>query len=362
MQNLFTPNKKRLIDTFLQLVKIPSSSGNEAEIRKFLKVQIENIGFATKVDNEGNLYGLNLKDNDKLLLCAHMDTVEPAARMVPVVTSSYIKSDGTSVLGADDKACIAAILEAVTTLKDNDKSIDHIVLLFTTREETNGGVKNVRTDWLTPKIGILADNSYPLGSYIIASPFITDVEFDVIGRSAHSGSNIKEGINSLAMVVDLLRQFPPGRTNNGSFNAGILSGGTATNTIPGKMNLKGEIRSLSRNGYHLMLNKLQRSIQNVERRYGGKVNLRLKPYCEGYSYQKNDQAVKKAVIAIKQVGVKPQPIISWGASDANFLLTKGIQIVDISHGGVHPHTTYESITKHNLNKLAEIFTHYCLHD
>lgn len=358
---MLTPNKQRLISTFLQLVKIPSPSGHEDEIRKFLKVKLQKLGFVARVDKEGNLYGLNRKTSGPILLAAHMDTVEPAKVKKIVISNDFIKSDGSSVLGADDKAGIAAILETLEQFKENDVVSCYPKVLFTTREETTGGVKGFRTDWVKIRYGLIADNDKSLGTWVKSSPYIYDLEITVKGRAAHSGSPEK-GINALQMSVEILTLFPMGKRSESSFNIGVISGGNNSNIVPNLVNLKGEFRSFNKLGYQKQLVAIEKIADSIEKKFGGAIIIKPSYYCSGYSYKDTDPAVVKVTQAIKAAGIKPKCMSSWGASDANYLYEKGIHMVDISHGARNVHTTREKININNLCKVTEIFINYCLLD
>lgn len=142
-------NKQRLIDTFLELVQINSESGKEQAIQQFLKSKFETLGVTVEEDNASvnkclganNLVCTlkateNMDNVDKVYFTSHMDTVTPGVDIKPQIKDDgYIYSDGTTILGADDKAGLAAILELVQTIKDQELSHGQIQFVITVGEE-----------------------------------------------------------------------------------------------------------------------------------------------------------------------------------------------------------------------------------
>ena len=141
------PNEKRLVEEFIELVKIDSLTGREKNLAQLLLKKLKELGFEVSIDNADKFTGGNtgnviatLKGNrpgKKLLFTAHMDTVEPGISINPIIDEQkkIIKSDGTTILGSDDKAGIASILEAMRTLKEKNISHPDIQVVFSTWEE-----------------------------------------------------------------------------------------------------------------------------------------------------------------------------------------------------------------------------------
>ena len=139
-------NRDRLLILFEQLIAFDSPSYGEREICDFIKGRLADLGIAVCEDgtakkiggNCGNLYAyvdgaLNLPP---LLFCAHMDTVEPSrGKQMRIAADGTITSDGKTVLGADDCAGIAAILEALTAVAESGRPHRPVEILFTVAEE-----------------------------------------------------------------------------------------------------------------------------------------------------------------------------------------------------------------------------------
>lgn len=132
-------NEQRLVDEFLELVQIDSETKHERDIAKVLKQKFEALGLDVIEDDAaaktghgaGNLICTlaATKDGvDPIYFTSHMDTVVPGKGVKPSIQDGYVVTDGTTILGADDKAGLAAMLEAIRVLKE--QNIPHGVIQF----------------------------------------------------------------------------------------------------------------------------------------------------------------------------------------------------------------------------------------
>ena len=200
-------NRERLIDTFRFLVGIDSVSRQEGDIAKELKKILESMGAETVFDGAGKMTGSNtgnliarFKGNKKvppLLLNAHMDTVEPGRGVVPVLKDGIFTSDGTTILGADDKSAIAVLIEVMTVLKENNMPYGPIEMVLTICEEIGlMGAKHLDMSLITAKYGYALDSTDTEG-IITRAPSANKLEFKVYGRDAHAGAAPEKGINAI---------------------------------------------------------------------------------------------------------------------------------------------------------------------
>ena len=125
----------KLVNLFIKLVKIDSPSGQEEKVALFLKKWLDKNKFKWKQDSLGSIIATDPNHQEKkFLLCAHMDTVEPGCGIKPVIKNGNIQSNGKTILGADNKASVSAILCAVERYKTIYKKLPPIELLFTVKE------------------------------------------------------------------------------------------------------------------------------------------------------------------------------------------------------------------------------------
>ncbi|GAG01210.1 unnamed protein product, partial [marine sediment metagenome] len=148
-------NEKRLIESFMELVKIDSISREERNLADLLIEKLEDLGLEVIVDqagekvksNCGNIIARfegNIKEVTPIMFSAHMDTVVPGKNIQPVCEGDKILSSGKTILGADDKAAIAALLEALHIIREDNISCGDIEIVFSICEEIGLlGAKNL---------------------------------------------------------------------------------------------------------------------------------------------------------------------------------------------------------------------------
>jgi len=252
-------NSDRLADTFLNLVSIDSPSRHEGRVARWLKdwfrdfpgAVVTEDGSAMETGSEtGNLVVKikGNKDRPPVFFNAHMDTVEPGTGIKPVFSGGVFRSDGTTVLGGDDKAAIAILLEAASCIRENRLDFGPIEMVFTTCEEIGLlGAKALDTSILNSRYGYALDSTDP-DAVINRAPAAVRFTIEVHGRSAHAGINPEKGISAIKMAADAISRAPQGRIDQDTTcNIGIIQGGTATNIIPDLVVVEGEVRSHDEN-------------------------------------------------------------------------------------------------------------------
>lgn len=352
-----------ITQVFTSIVKINSVSGNEHDMAIYIKNWLEKVGFAWKEDKLGSILArAKGQDNPELLLSSHMDTVEPGNGINPVIKNNYIQSDGKTILGADNKVSISAIICAVEEYKEKNKKLPNIELLFSVKEETGGGLEFFPFEWIKSKVGLTFDYAKPFGKIVLSSPYIYNFKVILVGKSAHS-SRPEEGNNSLLPAVEFLSETHVGRFDDGetTINIGLVSSGTGINTIPAETVVQGEIRSLNKKMFDDHLEGLNNSINNIKNKYlNVKVKLVLDGYCSGYNHKENDPFILKIISIYEKLGIKTSFDKPTGISDANPLVGAGIKVVNLADSVENPHTVEEKISIANLEKLKEIISEFLL--
>jgi len=335
---------------FTKLVSISSPSGKEGEISVYLQSWLKAQQFEFKIDSVGNIYASNNKPGIPLLLCAHMDTVQPGENIKPIIENGIIKSDGKTILGADNKAALAAIMTAVE--KNNDKNIE---LLFTVKEETGGGVEHFPFKWVKSKKALIFDSAKPLGGIILRSPYIYNFNVTLTGKAAHASLPDK-GLNALLPAIQALKQIKIGSYDNNetTINVGLIKGGTGMNTIPDKVTISGEVRSYDKKLFNKHLENIKNIFEKETKKTKVKLEFALDGYCAGYTHIKDDVFIKQIDDVYKNVGLHTKYYEYSGISDANVLVENGIKAVNLTDGTENAHTTNEKITVKNLIKLEEV--------
>lgn len=348
-------NENKIKKTFLSLVKIDSPSGEEEKVADFILRYLQELSIEFVRDKYGNVIAKVPGSGKSLMLSAHMDTVEPGRGIKAIVDGDEIRSDGKTILGADDKAGIVAILEAVAYLRKNKISHRSLELVFTREEEIGClGARNLDYKNIKSKEGICIDSCRPLGYITMASPFIYAIDIEVTGKSAHAGSFPEKGINAIHAAASAIADIKVGRINSSTTNnIGIINGGTAVNSVPDSVVVKAEARSHNIKSAQAQIDLMNKAFKKHIRRHRAKLNFKSKLLCYGFAYLKSDPLIKKIFKTNLLLGLKTVYGKSGGATDANIFVERGIKVVDISYGGKGPHTKSESIKISELKKLTE---------
>jgi tripeptide aminopeptidase len=360
-------NEKRLISLFKNLVEIDSPSGSERGVCDLIKAELENLNIIAQEDNAGqlingnagNLYAYIEGDLDlpAVLFSAHMDTVEPSKNKKCIIENDgTIHSDGTTVLGSDDFAGICAILEAVKTLKENNISHRPIELLFSVSEETYcTGVKEFDFSKIKSKEAYVFDLSGDVGGGAYCAPTILSFSADVIGKSSHAGFAPEKGIHSIKAVAQAVSQIVCGNIDDDTtVNIGTISGGTATNIVPDKCTVTGEIRSYNDDKAVQQYNNIVNVFEQTAKEFGAKVDITFTRNVTAYETDLNHSVVNRFKNACSDIDLNPNLVRSFGGSDNNVFAQNDITGIVTATAMNSCHTTEEWTTVRELTKASEL--------
>ena len=358
-------NEKRLIESFVELVKIDSVSREEKKIADFLVKKLKDLGLEVIVDqagekvksNSGNIIARLKGNTDKaipIMFSAHMDTVVPGKNINPLCDGEKIVSDGKTILGADDKAAIAALLEALHIIKEKNISHGDIEIVFSICEEIGlKGAKNLDISSLNARIAFVLDAGGQVGKIITTAPSQNSLKIIIYGKSAHAGSNPEEGINAIQVAGFALSRMKLGRIDEETTtNVGIISGGKATNIIPDEVTFEGEVRSRKEEKLEKYTEQLKKIAEDTAQEFKAKAEVKINREYYCYNLSTDDQVVKIATKAVKDMGLQPLLCPSGGGSDANVFNKKGFPSVVLAVGMEKVHTLEEYILVKNLKNTA----------
>jgi len=358
--------KKRLVESFMELVKIDSISREEMNLADLLIEKLEDLGLEVMVDeagekvrsNCGNIIARfkgNIKEVTPIMFSAHMDTVVPGKNINPLLKGEKIVSSGKTILGADDKAAIAALLEALHIIKEKNISHGDIEIVFTICEEVGlHGAKNLDISKLNAQMAFVLDSGGQVGGIISAAPSQNSLKIIIYGKSAHAGSNPEEGINAIQVAGFALSRMKLGRIDEETTtNIGIISGGKATNIIPDEVILEGEVRSRNEAKLEKYTKILKQIVEDTAQEFKAKAKVKVNREYYCYNLSTDDRVVKIATKAAKDIGLEPLLHPSGGGSDANVFNKKGFPSVDLAIGMEKVHTVDEYILVKNLKNTVE---------
>ena len=359
-------NEKRLIESFMELVRIDSISREERNLAIFLIKKLEDLGLEIKVDqagekvksDSGNIIARlkgSVKKATPIMFSAHMDTVVPGKNIKPICDGEKIVSDGKTILGADDKAAIAALLEALHIIKEHNIPCGDIEIVFSICEEIGlQGAKNLDISSLNARMAFVLDCGGQVGEIINAAPSQNSLKIIIHGKAAHAGSNPEEGINAIQVAGFVLSRMKLGRIDEETTtNIGIISGGKATNIVPDKVTLEGEVRSRNEEKLEKYTEQLKKIAEDTAQEFRAKAEVKTNREYYCYNLSADDRVVKIAMKAARDIGLQPELHPSGGGSDANVFNKKGFPSVDLAIGMEKVHTVDEYILVKSLKNTVK---------
>ncbi|WP_188206089.1 M20/M25/M40 family metallo-hydrolase [Alkalibacillus aidingensis] len=362
-------NKQRLIDEFLELVQVDSETKHEGEIAEVLKEKFTKLGLEVKEDQAkaetghgANNLICTLKgskeDVEPIYFTSHMDTVVPGQGIKPSIDGDYIVSDGTTILGADDKAGLAAMLEMIKRLKEEEVEHGDIQFVITVGEESGlVGAKALDSSLLYAKYGYAVDSNGQVGNIIVAAPSQAKLEITSKGQTAHAGVAPEKGISAITLAAKAVSKMPLGRIDEETTaNIGRFEGGQATNIVCDEAYILAEARSLEAKKLEDQIDKMKEACQQAEQEVGGEIEVNVKYMYPGFKHSQGDQVVEVAQAAAKSIGLSSELEASGGGSDANIIAGFGIPTVNLCVGYENIHTTEERMPVDELVNISEFLT------
>ncbi|MBI4757827.1 MAG: M20/M25/M40 family metallo-hydrolase [Chloroflexi bacterium] len=346
----------RLLATFYDLVRIDSPSGEEGALREYLKARLEDMGLTTWVDAKGNLLGTLPGRGEPFLLNAHMDGVQPCRGIKPAMRDGVIYSDGSTILGADDRGGIAVILESLARLAPGGPAHCAVELAFTVQEEVGLlGAKALDLNLVRARQGIVLDSHGPVGGIIVATPYHNHLNAAIIGKAAHAGVAPENGLSAIAVAAEAIARMNLGRIDpETTANIGVIHGGTARNIVPERVELQGEARSRDEAKLERQTEQMVDALTQAAARAGAKIELDVERAYLGYELRPDDALVQKITGAMKRLGIEPRLEATGGGSDANIFHQHGIKVANLSVGYEDVHTTNEHVALSELVKCAQV--------
>lgn len=365
-------NKDRLAETFKFLVGIDSVSKNEGDIAKALREILESMGAAVFIDNAGSKTGSNTgnliakisgnRDVPPLLLNAHMDTVEPGNGVRAIFKDGAFTSDGTTILGADDKSAIAILLEAIQVLKEKDLPHGPLEVVLTICEEIGlQGAKNLDFNLISACYGFALDATDTAG-IITRAPSANRLEFKIHGKDAHAGAAPEKGINAIWLAGKAIAGLQIGRIDRETTcNVGVIEGGTAINIVPKLVTVKGEVRSHDEEKLKSVTDKMVSSFRAAVADYKPTADEgapRLEVVVDhdfSRTHIPDDHPV--VVLARKASQILGRKMVAkrtGGGADANVFFEKGIVTGVLGTGMRDMHTVRESIKLTDMIQTTEL--------
>lgn len=344
-----------LLDTFLHLVQIDSPSGHEKAVGEYILSQLKPHNFQITVDQAGNIHAFRPGTGTSPLFCAHQDTIQPGENIQPILEDGIIKSSSDTILGADNKASLAAILYTVCNTP-SDQTTD-IELLFTVGEEAGlVGMKAFDCTTLKSTSGICFDKAAPVGTIVMQSPGSIKTQGHIKGQAAHV-SNITSGKDAIATFAKAYTQLPIGKVDDDTtLNIGLLQAGENVNSVPEHLTFHADLRSHNPDALQSLHSQLINTFQSIAQQDQTTFTHQSQTLYQGYQHDKQHPHITLLQTIFESLSIPVNHVISGGASDANILNQHGILTTDLGDGSIDPHTTDERIALKDLERLSQIIT------
>jgi tripeptide aminopeptidase len=366
-------NRDRLAESFMSLTSIDSVSRQEAkisdEIRRILapfanEIIIDNAGEKAGSDT-GNLIA-KIEGNKKvppLMLNAHMDTVEPGVGVKPQYNNGVFTSDGTTILGADDKSAIAIIIETLHVLHENKIPHGPLEIVITICEEIGLlGAKNLDFNLLSAKYGFALDTA-DTECIVTRAPAANRFEIRVHGKDAHAGADPENGINAILLASQAIARLTLGRIDSETTcNIGVIEARGATNIVPNLVRVKGEVRSHDEAKLENVTRNIVDTFENVASDYRKefatgelpRMDIDIENEFNSTFIPDDHPVVLLAQQAADNLGRQMKTKKTGGGSDANVFFGKGIFTGVIGTGMKDIHSVRESIRIDDMEKTVQL--------
>ncbi|MEO5634863.1 M20/M25/M40 family metallo-hydrolase [Gaiella sp.] len=352
---------------FLELAAIPSPPGEERSVADRVIAELEAMGLAWDEDDSGLSIGSTMGnilcrvpggagEGTPIFLCAHLDTVPPDGPLEPVIEDGVIRNAGGTILGADDKAAVAVMLEAVRRIVVERRPHAGIELLFTPKEEVGlVGAFAFDHNRLEARTGYVYDQAAPIGEIILGAPSQNAIRARFHGRASHSGMAPEDGRSAIFAASRAVADMRLGRTDHqSSANVGVISGGTARNIVPEWCTIDAEARSRDPGTLAVLTQEMLDAIGFAASTSDCTAETEVEQTYRGYAFAEDEPAVALAAEGLRRAGYEPATAFSGGAADANVFNERGLRCVNLGNGMIDIHTPDERIAVADLEAMVDV--------
>jgi tripeptide aminopeptidase len=349
--------KARLAELFTELCRIPSPFGHERACADRVIAELARIGVTPEEDETGNLLARIPGRNERsLLLCAHLDTVETEAPIEPVLVDGRWENAHEGILGADNKAAVAVMLETARRAAVEGSPVG-IELLFTVSEEDGlVGAKAFDVSRLRSEFGYVFDHATPIGDVVVAAPTYFRLDASFHGKSAHAGIRPEDGRSAVVAAALAIAAMPLGRIDEQTTaNVGsVRGGGGSINVVPEYCRVLAEARSLDPARVETVVATIVDSLFDGAAQAECDVDVTSQRLFAGYRTKPGSPAVQAAEAALRACGYEPRRIVTGGGSDANALEVAGFQCVNLANGTERNHEPTERVSVDALESMLDV--------
>jgi tripeptide aminopeptidase len=358
------PSRDRLTELFLEFTRIASPFKHERGMADAVIDRLEAVGVAVHEDDAGARTGgdtgnlwctVTGEGEPHIALGAHLDTVVPTDRIEPFLDEDGVfRNRQRTILGADDKAAVAALVHATELLKGSGRLFPSYELLFTVSEEIGlVGSKHLGEKVLVSPFAAVFDSAGPVGGITVKAPSHETFKASFRGRAAHAGVEPEKGHSAIQAAANAIAAMQLGRLDEEtSANIGVIRGGVGTNIVPDLCEIEGECRSHDEKKLSRVAATMVDAMQAGATQAGVDVDIALVHEYRAFALAPRSPVVRLSKAALTDLGLEPRMQASGGGSDANILNARGLPTVNLSAGMMQVHSPDEYISLHDLEHLC----------
>jgi len=355
-----------IVPLFLELAALRSPPGEEREVADAVLRYLRQLGLDPDEDDAGARIGSTMGNvyarieptaaGTPLFFCAHLDTVPPDGELQPVVEDGVVRNGGGTILGADNKAAVVAMLEGVRRVLAENRPHAGIELLFTPMEEVGlKGAGAFDCSRLRAHVGYVYDQGSPIGEIVLGAPWAQAMEVRFHGRASHAGMFPEEGRSAIAAAARAIADLRLGRVDEDTTaNVGVISGGTGGNIVPEWCTFLAEARSHDERKLGEIVQEMLDAYSFAATATECEVEVAVNKQYTGYRFKRDDDAVRLAADALARCGFEPTYVLSGGGADANVFNLYGLRCVNLANGMTDIHTPDERIAVADLEAMVEV--------
>jgi tripeptide aminopeptidase len=298
------------------------------------------------------------------MLSVHMDTVAPAEGVLPVLENGIFTSGGDTILGADDKAGIVEIIEALEVVREQNIPHGPLEVVVTICEEIGlVGAKLLDYSLIRSRRGLALDTS-GVDRVIRKAPCANKLRFEILGREAHAGIDPEYGLSAIGVAGRAIARMRLGRIDEETTaNLGTIHGGQASNIVPNRVVVKGEVRShddekLVCQTEHMVTCFEEAALKSSIEVDGQTVHASVRVEIVG-DYPLMQVAEDAGIIRLVQragaaLGRTITVEEAGGGSDANIFNGHGIETVILGTGMDRVHSIEEQVAVDDMVRVSEL--------
>ncbi|HXR10783.1 MAG TPA: M20/M25/M40 family metallo-hydrolase [Gaiellaceae bacterium] len=347
-----------VVDLFLELASIASPPGEERAVSDVVLRYLRDLGLEPDEDAFGNVFARidATGEGTPLFFCAHLDTVPPEGDLDPVLEDGVIRNAGGTILGADNKSAVAAMLDGARRMLAENRPHAGVELLFTMQEEVGLlGAAAFDHTRLRARLGYVYDQAGPIGEIILGAPWARRMDVTFHGRAAHSGMFPEEGRSAIQAAAKAIADLRLGRVDEETTaNVGVISGGTAGNIVPEWCTFLAEARAHDERKLNDIVQEMIDAFTFAATEAECEVDTKLRNQYRGYRFAKSDDVVRLAAGALERCGRTVSYALSGGAADANSFNERGLRCANLSNGMTDIHTPNERISVADLEGMVDV--------